>query len=94
MHVPYEDVTADDVREILGRFLPPGSSGASVEGDEYVVHWRPSAALDLPFVVPDREWIVRSRTSFEDAVHRLVAACASVFLAYSRVRESREQALS
>jgi len=86
MDILHEDITSADVVEHLVRFLPPGTSSACTEGEEYVVRWCPLPLGPIEGVELGGERTVRSRMSFDDAVHRLIGECAAIFLAYRRLR--------
>jgi hypothetical protein len=84
-----DDVTPDDVLEMLGRFLPPGRCAAYVDRKEYVVRWQALPDGPLATIIPRKETVVRSRVSFEEALHRLIGECAPVVLAYRQIRTGR-----
>jgi hypothetical protein len=80
-------VSPEDVREILARFLPPGATAAYIQGDEFIVVWRPTGRKRSSLLVRlPRQVAVRCKVSFDDAVHRLIGACAPIFLAFRRFR--------
>jgi hypothetical protein len=77
------EVTSDEVIELVSRFLPPGQARAEKIANEFLVFWSPRAA-------PQRVFIGRSEESFDDAYHALIARCARQFM----IQAARTQALA
>jgi hypothetical protein len=76
-----DEVSEVDVVELIRRFLPPGEACATTTNDEFVVTWAAAAS-------PARVFIGRSRESFEDAYHALIAKTATFYLSKARSRSS------